>query len=181
MTSFPFLTLALAFLVVILSAGVFSAAPWVPTRRRERAAMLKEVKIEPGQVVYDLGCGDGIVLIDLARRQPDARYVGFEIAPAPWFIGQVRRLLAGRAARNVSLRLRDFFGRELGDADVIFAFLTEPAHQKLAAALSGGVKPDAVIVIEGWPLPGPAPERVVTTPQALPFYIYRGRQFLGSA
>lgn len=168
--------LLLVFILVAFAAGGFSAAPWVPTRRRERDVLLKEIPIEPGQVVYDLGCGDGIVLFQLAARQPNARYIGIEVAPIPLLVGLVRKVLAGAKAKNVTLRMRDLFALSYGDADVVFIFLLSDSYPKLMKKLAGKLKPDARVVVEAWPLPDIEPERTIREEGKLPLYIYSGRQ-----
>jgi SAM-dependent methyltransferase len=172
----PTTAMVIVFLLIAFAAGGLSAAPWVPTRRREREVLLKEIPIQPGQVVYDLGCGDGIVLFQLAAHQPDARYIGIEVAPVPLLIGLVRKLIAGAKAKNVTLRLRDLFGLSYRDADVVFIFLLSDSYPKLMKKLAGTLKPDARVVVEAWPLPGIEAERVIREEGKLPMYVYRGRQ-----
>lgn len=170
------LVIALLFLLAI-GAGGLSTAPWVPTRRGEREALLKEITVTPGQTVYDLGCGNGVVLFLLARRQPAAQYIGYELALLPLAIGWVQKILGGRAYQNVHLRFGDFFGQSLATADIIFAFLLDTTGPRLAAKFYGGLKPEAIVVIEGWPIPGLTPEKKITAPRSLPLYVYRGEQF----
>ena len=59
---------------------VLFGALWVPTSVRMVHKMPKIAEVGPGDLVYDLGCGDGRVLITAARRY-GARAVGFEIDP----------------------------------------------------------------------------------------------------
>lgn len=166
-----------ALTLLTAAAGAFSAAPWLPTRRRERTALLGEITLIPGQVVYDLGCGTGTVLFALASREPAARYIGYEIAILPWLLGLLHKRCGGARFRNVSLRLRDFFGQTFDDANLVFVFLTAPAYPKLMKKLAGRLKPDARVVAEAWPFPGLDPERKIAVPNGLPLYVYRGEQF----
>ena len=54
-------------LVFLLTMVLANAAPWVPTRRRDMERILALAKIKPGEVFYDLGCGDGRLLVAAAR------------------------------------------------------------------------------------------------------------------
>jgi SAM-dependent methyltransferase len=173
----PLYTIAAACGIIFCSAGCFSVVPWVPTRRRERELLLKEVTILPGQVVYDLGAGTGTVMFLLAKREPNARYVGIEIAPLLVIIGFVKKLIIGAAARNVSLRLRDLFAPSYADGDVLFIFLLNTAYPKLIKKLRGTLKPEATVIVEAWPLPNMVPQRILRAEGATPLYVYRGSQF----
>ena len=53
-----------------------SAAPWVPTKRREKKALVKSLEIKPGQIIYDLGCGTGTLLFALAKENTKANFIG---------------------------------------------------------------------------------------------------------
>jgi len=55
-------------------------APWEPTPMQKVEAMLEMAAVEPGDVVYDLGCGDGRIPIAAARRYRE-RAVGIELDP----------------------------------------------------------------------------------------------------
>lgn len=173
----PAWTLVVVFTLIAFAAGGFSAAPWLPTRRRERSLLLKEIPIAPGQLVYDLGCGDGIVLFQLARLQPNARYVGVEVAPVPVIVGLLRKAFSGPTAKSVRFWMRDLFAMSYADADVIFIFLLDTSYPKLLKKLKGGLKPEARVVVEAWPLPGLEAERCLRQEGSLPLYVYRGSQF----
>jgi len=161
--------------------GGVSSAPWVPTRRRERASVVDAVSVRRGAVVYDLGCGDGAMLFDLADRYPDARYIGYEIALLPWAIGLARKFAAGKRYANVSLRYGDLFGKDLADADLVFVFLLEKAYARLVEKFRSELKRDSTVVVEAWALPGAAHERIIRDGEkTLPMYQYSGAAIAAS-
>ena len=55
-------------------------APFVPTPRKTMQKMLDKAQIKPGQIVYDLGCGDGR-FIRVAARKYQAKAIGIELNP----------------------------------------------------------------------------------------------------
>jgi SAM-dependent methyltransferase len=165
-------------ILVFVAAGGLSAAPWLPTKRRERLLLIRKITVKPNEIVYDLGCGDGSVLFDLAKKEPAARYVGYEIAILPWLLGQIRKRGCGVRMKGISLRLRDFFGQPLGDADVIFIFLLDTSYPRVMSKLrSEKLKPDARIIVEAWRLPDIEPTETIRGKNSLPIYVYRGHQF----
>jgi hypothetical protein len=169
-----------AIYIVILSAafGAVSAAPWVPTKKKQRQKLLEGLDIPPGGTVYDLGCGDGTVLFDVVRKRPDVRAVGYEISLLPLFIGLIRKFLGGTAYRNVSLRFGNFFRKDVGEADALFLFLLEKSYAKLVGKLACELKDDCVVVTEAWPMPRLTPIKVSAGDRdVMPMYFYKGSQF----
>lgn len=180
---FSIFVLGLVWLALFtLMLGGVSSAPWVPTRRRERTSVVDAVSVRRGAVVYDLGCGDGSMLFDLADRHPDARYIGYEIALLPWAIGLVRKFAAGKRYANVSLRYGDLFGKNLADADLVFVFLMEKAYARLVEKFSRELRAEAVVIAEAWKLPGAVHDKVIRAgEQALPMYQYSGAAIIAAS
>lgn len=178
-------TIAFAIVYVIaltLALGGISAAPWLPTKKRQRRLVAEAVPLEDGDLVYDLGCGDGAVLFELARRHPGIKAVGYEVALLPFAIGAVRKACGGDAYDNVSIRCRDFFKQDISDADVVFIFLFRESYKKVVPKLAGELRDDALVVVEAWPFQGVTPERVIAaTKDLLPVYFYRARSLRAAA
>jgi len=169
------------FVLFTLMLGGISSAPWLPTRKRERKALADAVPVKAGQKVYDLGCGDGAMLFALADREPNARYVGYEIAVLPLVIGFFRKLFRDARYRNVSLRFGDLFGADLSDADVVFVFLLEKAYPKLREKFARELRARTTVVFEAWPLRGVPHERVIRNGNNdLPTYAYTGASIAAS-
>lgn len=67
-------------LVILIGAGVFFGAPYVPSHRKDiRRLFEKGVPLSTDDVVLDIGSGDGVVLREASRR--GARAIGYEIHP----------------------------------------------------------------------------------------------------
>lgn len=155
------LQLALIFLgITIASLGLLwifvpllSGLPWIPTHRQRIHKALELAELQPGEILYDLGAGDGRVLI-LASREFGAHAVGIEISPAHCIIAWLRALFAGVLDR-VSIKVGNFYNRDLGKADVIYAYLT-PAHAtRIQPQLEQQLRTGARVVtvsadLEGW-------------------------------
>ena len=105
-----------AFITIIVSIvwTHFWGAPWVPTSRALVHNMLTIAEVEPGDVVYDLGCGDGRVIITAARRF-GAQAVGIEIDPLRYVWCQLLITLL-RLRKRVKVFFGDFFSQDLSDA-----------------------------------------------------------------
>jgi len=148
----------LGFIVVLLlilgtfALGGYLAAPWVPLWKKDVRRMLNLAELKPGETVYDLGAGDGRIII-MAASEFGAKAVGFEIAILPYFLAYIRILLRGLKLR-VALKYRNFFKEDLSKADVICAFLTPQAMKKLKPKLEKEAKSGCRIVSYAFSIPG---------------------------
>jgi SAM-dependent methyltransferase len=128
--------------------GAISAAPWVPLRSREIRRLLTLAGVKPGELVYDLGAGDGRILA-IAAREFKAKAVGYEIAALPYVFARLRLWRIPGA----SVRAANFFRVSLAPADVVVCFLTPMAMTKLVPKLERELKPGARFVSYAFPLP----------------------------
>ncbi|MFA6215272.1 MAG: SAM-dependent methyltransferase [Patescibacteria group bacterium] len=153
-----FWLLFFVFLLAILGTfalGGYLAAPWVPLWKKDIRRMLKLAGVKPGEIVYDLGAGDGRIII-IAAEEFGAKATGFEIAFLPYFLGCIKIRLKGLAGR-ASLKYRNFFNYDFGQADVICTFLTPEAMKKLKPKLKKETKPGCRIVSYAFSIPDWAP------------------------
>ena len=93
----------------------------VPTPQEAVDRMVDVARLQPGEKVYDLGCGDGRIVISAARRVP-IRAVGVDIDPA-----QVAKSRANTERAGVSDRVKivegDIYKTDFSDADAVFLYL----------------------------------------------------------
>jgi len=86
-------------------------SPWKADRVRE---LLQAHGLAPDSVV-DVGCGAGIVLAELQKTWPSARYAGYDIAP------DAEQFWAAPRARGIELVIGDFLGMATPACDVLLA------------------------------------------------------------
>jgi SAM-dependent methyltransferase len=122
----------------------FRGAPWYPTPIRKAEKMLTMANLQPDELVYDLGCGDGRVLVIAARRF-GARAVGIELDPLRYLWCQFLIRLLGLGDR-VQVVLGDFFSRDLSNADVVTCYLLQSTNNRLEIKLQRELKPGTRVV-----------------------------------
>ena len=129
---------------------------YVPTPHGMAQAMLSAAKVQPGETVYDLGCGDGRIVIAAAKHF-GARGVGFDLNVE---LVQVAR--AGAAAAGVrhlaTFRRADIFTVDLRPADVVTTYLLREMNLRLVPQFKT-LKPGARIVSYEFDIPGYPPLR----------------------
>jgi protein-L-isoaspartate O-methyltransferase len=127
-------------------------APFVSSPQRAVDKMLEMANLKPGETLYDLGCGDGRILITAAQKF-HVKAVGIEISER----------LVRKAEDNVkSLGLQnsvkvihgDFMQTDLGPADVVTLYLITTANENLRPNLEKYLKKDARVVSYDYPIPG---------------------------
>jgi predicted RNA methylase len=131
-------------LIVSIVWTHFWGAPWIPSSRAVVHNMLTLAGVEPGDVVYDLGCGDGRVITTAARRF-GATAVGIEIDPLRYVWCQLL-ITVLRLRKRVEIVFGDFFSHDLSDADVVICYLLQDTNQKLAVKLLDELQPGARVV-----------------------------------
>lgn len=115
-----------------------------PSPHRVVRAMLEMAEVKPGDVVYDLGSGDGRIPI-AAARDFGARAVGIEIDPKLVARAQANAEKAGVAGR-VTFRNEDLFAADFSDATVVMLFLYPDVNLKLRPRLLQTLRPGARVV-----------------------------------
>jgi len=116
---------------------------FVPSPPEVVDLMLTLANVGPGDVVYDLGCGDGRIVIAAAER--GARGVGIDRDPQRIAEATANAEAAGVAAR-VSFREADFYQADVHDATVVMLYLLDSVNEELRERLRSQLKPGARIV-----------------------------------
>lgn len=107
--------------------------------------------------IIDLGCGLGGLLAHLAPRRPHDHLVGVEIAPLPALLSKLRLLRHAQC----TVRWGSFWKLDLGDYDMVFAFLSPVPMQDLWTKARSEMRPGTLFVSSSFEVPGQTPDRVV--------------------
>ena len=122
----------------------FYGLPSVPTKPERIRKALKLVHLQPDEVLYDLGAGDGRVLL-IAAREFGAFAIGLEVGPVQCVLIWLRIVSIGLADR-IKIRWRNFFKANLKDADVVYVYATSQEVLKLAPFLQKQMKAGSRVV-----------------------------------
>ncbi len=140
--------------IALILPGVYAmktGAPFVPTRERILRRMMDQAKIQPGQRVYDLGCGDGRFVFAAAAQGAEA--VGFELSFPTWLVAKVRSLIHPGS----SIRYGDFWKQDYRDADVVFCYLLTSTMQTFKDIIWPQLRPGCRVVSHAFMMKGVEP------------------------
>ena len=123
-------------------------AGFEPTTKSKVRAMLELAKVGPGDVVYDLGSGDGRIVI-MSAKEFGAKAVGVEADPTRVFWSRMMTRLY-RVGSLVTIEWGNFFNKSVSDATVVTLFLTTGTNRKLAKKLREELRPGTRVVSYVW-------------------------------
>jgi SAM-dependent methyltransferase len=118
--------------------------PYVPTTQEAVKAMLKLADVKPSDLVYDLGCGDGRIVI-AAAKEYGAHGVGIDINPERIAEAKENANKAG-VEKLVHFEENDLFDADIHEATVVTLFLLNSVNEKLRPKLWKDLKPGTRVV-----------------------------------
>lgn len=144
-----FALLAFCFGIVLLFG-----APYVPTLSRQIEVALQMANLQPGQILLELGCGDGKMVVAAARK--GYRVVAYELNPVMYAIAWLR---TRPYRRNVSLIWGNYWTKDWPKADAIYVFLLNRYMSKLEQKIQQVNHPCSLISF-AFQIPGRKPDVV---------------------
>ena len=147
--------------IIFLVAGLYllftkkTIAPWFPTRKKDFPRINRIADLKPGEVLYELGCGDGRVCNYLAKKNPEVKVVGIESFALVYLVARLRKFFSG--TKNLELKLGDVYKEDLSPADALYTFaIIESINGQLKEKILKEMKQDARLIsytfsIKDWP------------------------------
>ncbi|QDV38554.1 SAM-dependent methyltransferase [Tautonia plasticadhaerens] len=128
-----------------------------PTPQPVVEAMLEAAGVKEGDVVYDLGCGDGRIVVTAARKY-GVKAVGLDIDPKR--VEEARANVEENGVGDlVTIRQADIFREDLSEASVVTLYLLPSLNVKLMPQLRK-LKPGSRIVSHNFDMKGAKPKRI---------------------
>jgi len=147
-------------------------SPYVASPARVVDRMLELANIKPGETVYDLGCGDGRILIAAVVKYR-AKAVGVEISPK--YAARAEAWIKKAGVENQARVIQgDLLNVDLTGADVVTIYLESKLNEELRPRLERFLKPGARVVSHDYPVAGWKPLKVdrIPGPQGHLIYLY---------
>ena len=178
---------ALALSTVVIAAGLLLAAagacahaaavvedddvqkdvPYVPTPMPVVEEMLKQADIKKGELMYDLGCGDGRIVIEAAKR--GAKGIGVDIDPQRIKESNENAKKAG-VTDQVKFVTQNLFDMDFKDADVVTLYLLTSVNAKLRPKLLDELRPGVRVVSHAFDMGDWKPDKTVRVDSRVIYY-----------
>jgi predicted RNA methylase len=142
------LLVTLVLLVFLLSMVWPPDSPWSPfwrTDSRRSRLICKFAKIRSKDIVYDLGSGDGRILMIAVNEFKAKKAVGVEIDPLRVIVSRLLILFNGQN-KKIKIIRKNFFQAEISDATIVFMYLVPKALERLKSKLINELKPGSRVV-----------------------------------
>jgi hypothetical protein len=140
------------FVIWIAWSGIVGA-PWVPTPKKRIKSMLEFARVNSEDILYDLGSGDGRIII-MAAKEFGAKSIGIEVDPLRlwWSKLSIRR---HRLKQKTKVIRANFFKVSLEDATVVTLYqgheINKKIRDKLASELKTGTRVVSYrFILDGW-------------------------------
>ena len=116
---FIFLNFAFPLILIFMMISFFTGAPYLPTPHKRVKEMIELADIKRGDIIIDLGSGDGRILIEAARNGAIAH--GFEINPFLAVLSKFKAVMSG-VSKSVHIHVGDYRRHALPKANTVFLF-----------------------------------------------------------
>src|SRR5271157_6020344 len=150
---------------------ITQGAMFHPSAHVRVRTFLDHVPMKAGDLLVDIGCGDGRVLQE-AKRRYGVRALGFEVNLLAYILARLRTT----GMEGVEVRLRNFWKVNVGDADVVFCYLFPDVMGRLARKLEKELRPGTLVISCNFPFPGWRHRELLYPESSLhgdPIYLYQ--------
>jgi len=155
--------------------GSASVAPYVPTPQSLVNKMLELVEAGLGDVLYDLGCGDGRFLITAVNEFNVEKAVGYELNKHLYEVAEDNVAKSG-LIDQIRIESGDFMEADFSEATIITLYLTTSGNAKLRPKFMEELKPGTRIISHDFPIMG----WTLSTPDKEPLNIGTHKVFIYS-
>ena len=142
--------------VISFVVGTKTGSPFIPSRNPVIKEALKLAGVKKNQLIYDLGCGDGRVLIEAARQ--GFRAEGWEIDPLIFLLAWWRVRRSG-LSRKIKLHWGSFWSADFAKADIVYVYQLPRYMDKLKEKLTSQMRPGSKIISNSFLLPKLKPKK----------------------
>jgi len=152
-------------LILLFGFTAFFGAPFLPTLDNRTDDALKLLDLKPGDLLLELGSGDGRLLREAAKR--GIRSIGYELNPLLVWYSRIKLL---RYRNLTSVKCANYWTQKLPKAQGIYVFLLNPYMEKLDKKLQAEASKPVKVVSFAFEIPGKKPAKEI---KGMRLYTYK--------
>lgn len=158
------------FLCISFYITVFGGGPFVPTPKKAVLKVLKLAKIKKGEILYDIGAGDGR-FVHFATKIYKAKATGFELDPFVYFLAKIRQWFFGWEGKIIR---GNFLKHNISDADIITCYLLPSSLRKFQKHFEKNLKKGTRILSYAFHIGSLKPKKIVKREKGISqIFIYK--------
>ncbi len=151
------ITIVILALLVSVYVAVFKGGPFVPTPMAAVHKVLKSAGIKKGDIVYDIGAGDGR-FVHFATKDYHAKATGFEIDPFIYTLAKIRKYFWRWKGQ---VRRADFTKHDISNADIILCYMLPRTLKKFQPKFDRELKKGAKVVSYAFHIGDWKPKKII--------------------
>jgi precorrin-6B methylase 2 len=166
--------LALYLVIVILALSLVmsslsmiyspkKSAPFAPVNKHFVRNIVNALDVKDGEVMYELGAGDGRIVTACYKENPRATYIGIEKNLLPYLLARYS-LLGLPKGHAVSMRKQNIFSTDLGEATCLFAYLLPGTMDTLLPKCERELKPGTRLISLQFPFTHKKADKIIEFP-----------------
>lgn len=165
-----FILIIILIILLPVAYSSFLLAPPVPSPQKVVEEMLKLANVGKGDIVYDLGAGDGRIIITTAKKF-GARSVGFELSPIHFLLTKFK-IWKNHLDSKVEVRYSNFYKADLSGASVITIFGHPTTMNRIESKIIKNLKQKTRVVSYAFPINNMKPQQALKLKNYAPIYLY---------
>lgn len=138
--------------ITILFSDFFLDLPYLGANKIKIETIIKFASLKKGEVVIDLGSGDGRLLIPCAKKGAVA--IGYELNPLLYWLSKFK---THGVSKNVIIKRESFWQANLKSADVVFVYSLRKYMQKFEEFIEKNAKKGTRVIVNTNPFPHKKP------------------------
>jgi hypothetical protein len=147
---------------VFLVSSVFTHAPFIPVKKSAVGEIIETLHLQPGSVLYDLGCGDARVLTAALLAHNDISAVGIEKNLIPYFFARWKT-----RKTKIEIQNKNFLKTDLRNATHIYIYLLPAVVHALFFKFQKECRPGTRIVSCDFYPQGITPDEIIDLPPSV--------------
>jgi len=165
---------ALVIVITLVHFLLTGNTPPLVTPNHTRKNFWKLLTLMKNSVFYDIGCGNGGLLINVSERFPETKCVGIESSIILYTISKVRVFLLRR--ENIEIKSGDFLNEDISDATHLYMWIFVRDMDRLLEKFSAELKKGAKVYSLGFTFTDKKPKEIVKVGKGKDFartiYVY---------